>query len=254
MSSTAKNPVKAARTTMEIVEALKEREGAGVTELADHLDMSKSSVHNYLSTLQEDEYVVKDGSEYRVGLRFLDLGVHARCRRTIVDDVRREVDALAEDTGELVNFMVEEHGYGVYVYRNYGDQAVKVDARTGDRVHLHNTALGKAILAHFPEERVEAILDRHGLPQTTEHTVTDREALFEELDEVRERSIAFDREERLEGLRCVAAPVLRDGEVVEGAVSVSGPRSRLQGERFETTVPEKLRDTVNVIDLNVTYS
>lgn len=56
-----------------------------------------------------------------------------------------------------------------------------MDPNTGHRVHLHNTALGKAILAHYPRERLEAILDRHGMPQTSEETIIDRGGLFEEL-------------------------------------------------------------------------
>jgi DNA-binding IclR family transcriptional regulator len=114
--------------------------------------------------------------------------------------------------------------------------------------------MGKAILAHLPESRVHEILDRHGLPEKTEQTITERDALFEELSEIRERGVAFDREERLSGLRCVAVPILSNSSRVEGALSVSGPTSRMQGERFESELPERLRSAANVIELNITYS
>jgi DNA-binding IclR family transcriptional regulator len=250
----AKNPIKAARNTLQIVEALKRLDGAGVTELANELNQNKSSVHNYLSTLEEDEYVRKEGTEYHVGLRFFEVGAYARHQQLIYKIGQPEVRNLAEQTGERANLLVEEHGKGIYLCKEAGDQAVQVDAHVGSRVYLHNTALGKAILAHMPDEQVEAIIDRHGLVKTTENTVSSRAELYDRLEEVRERGVAFDREERLEGLQCVAAPILRNNDTVAGAISVSGPTSRLQDERLEETLPERLNAAANVIELNLSYS
>ena len=251
--SGAKNPVKSAQTVLRIVEALRELGGAGVTELAEHLDLPKSSVHNYLSTLECEAYLRKDGHTYRVGLRFLELGTFARHQRPIYRVAKPEVSRLAEESGELANLLVEEHGRGVYVHRETGRRAVKVDSYIGHRIYLHNAALGKVILAHFPEERVDSILDRHGMPQTTPKTTTDRNALFAELAEIREEGVAYDREERLEGLRCVAVPIVSREGGVEGAISVSGPTSRMRGERFEREIPNMLTSAANVVNLNVTY-
>ena len=254
MTSKASNPIKSTKTTFRIVEALKELDGAGVTELANHLDLPKSNVHNYLSTLEEEEYVVKEGTTFHVGIRFLELGAYARSRRELYEIARPEMDKLAEEEGELVNLLVEEHGRGTYVYRVAGDDAVQVDAHVGTRVYLHCTALGKAILAHMPEERVEEIIDHHGLPKVTENTITDRDALYERLERIRERGIAFDREERLEGLHCAAAPICSDTDRVLGAISISGPTTRIQDERLEEEIPALLEQATNVIELNVTYS
>ncbi|XVH33434.1 IclR family transcriptional regulator (plasmid) [Haloferacaceae archaeon DSL9] len=249
----AKYPVKATRVTIRLLETLRDLEGARVTELANELDYPKSSVHNYLSTLQEQGYVVKRGNEYHLGLQFLELGSFARHQRRIYEVARPEVTSLAQETGELANLLVEEHGQGVYIYRESGHKAVKVDSYTGQRVHLHNTALGKAILAHTPREYVDRIIGKHGLPKTTEKTVTDRDELYRNLDEIRERGIAFDDEERLNGLRCVAAPIRNKNDRVEGAISVAGPSSRFTDDRFEKEIPELVRNAVNIIELNITY-
>lgn len=254
MSPKATNPIKSTKTTFRIIEALKELDGAGVTELAEHLELPKSNVHNYLSTLEEEEYVVKEGTTFHVGIRFLELGAYARSRRDLYDIARPEMDKIAEKEGELVNLLVEEHGRGTYVYRVAGDEAVQVDAHVGTRVYLHCTALGKAILAHMPEERVEEIIEQHGLPKITEKTITDREALYDRLERVRERGVAFDREERLEGLCCAAAPIRSDSGRVLGALSISGPTTRVQGDRLEEEIPSLLEQATNVIELNITYS
>lgn len=254
MTNEAKNPVKSVVTTFEILQTLRRLDGAGVTEVADRLDLPKSSVHNYLSTLKQEEYVTKEGSEYYVGLRFLDLGRYARQRNDLYETARPELKTLADETGELVNLLVEEHGRGVYVCRERGDQAVNVAASTGNRVSLHNTGLGKAILAYLPEERVDEIIDEHGMPAETEHTVTDPSELKADLEDVRNRGVAFDREERLSGLHCVAVPLLNQSDEPIGAISVSGPKSRMSGERFGSDIPARLERAANVIELNLTHA
>jgi len=250
----ARHPIKATKLTFQVLQGLKELNGAGVTELADHLERSKSSVHNYLSTLREEEFVVKEGTTYDIGLRFLDLGSYARNKTELYSIAKPELDTLVDETEELVNLLVEEHGRGVYLYRGKGSKAVEVDSYIGHRVHLHNTALGKAILAEMPDSEVQAIIDRHGLPATSENTITDREELFDELETIREQGVAFDREERLPGLRCVACAVTDNRGNIAGSVSVSGPTSRMQGDRYSEEIPEKLEHTANVLSLNLSYA
>jgi len=250
----AKNPIKSTETTFRVIEGLQALDGAGVSEIAEYVDRPKSTVHNYLSTLEQEEYVVNNDGEYEVGIRFLELGAYARNRRQIYQIAEPEVADLAEETGELANLLIEEHGSGTYLQRARGEQAVQVEAHVGTRVSLHSTALGKSILAHLPRSRVDEVIERHGLEPTTPRTVTDREALLDQLDEIRDRGYAFDDEERLRGLRCVAAPILSTDDRILGAVSVSGPSHRIRDEHFRKTLPKRVLETVNVIELNVTYS
>jgi IclR family acetate operon transcriptional repressor len=252
-SSMKKSHVKTARTTMRIIEAVREQNGGGVTEIADYLDMSKSNTYKYLNTLADDEHLVKDDGEYRIGLKFLDLGEHARNRQKIYMIAAPKIQELANETSETANLMIEEHGMGVFLLKADSSQAVNLDTHAGMRVYLHTTALGKAILAYLPQQRTKAIVERHGLPRMNENTITDRGKLFEELETIRERGYALDDEERLEGLRCVAAPVLTTDNTIIGAISVSGPTSRLEDERFRNTLPEKILKMKNVISLNVEY-
>jgi DNA-binding IclR family transcriptional regulator len=254
MGETAKHPVRTSERTLEIMEALQELNGARVTELASHLDTGKSTIHNHLSTLLEHEYVTKEGDEYRLSLRFLTLGGYTRSQMRLYRVAESEVKRLATETGELVNLLTEEYGRGVYLYRSKGERAVDIDTYAGKRIYLHNTALGKAILAHTPEERVGEIVDKHGLPRESERTITDRSELREELDRTRERGYAIDDEERLPGLRCVAAPIEREDGGVYGAISLSAPVSRMKGPRFEEEIPEIVQSATNVVELNLNYS
>jgi DNA-binding IclR family transcriptional regulator len=250
----ANNPVKSTNRSLLILEALHELESAGVTELADHLGMNKGTVHHHLSTLEEQAYVVNDGSSYRLGLRLFEMGIQTRRLTPVYAVARDDVDRLAEETGEMANLMVEEHGRGTYVYISRGDKAVKLDTKVGTRQYLHTSALGKSILAHMPRERLEAVIQRHGLPAETPNTVTDRSVLMDELERIRETGVAFDGEERAEGIRCVAAPITDNRDELVGAVSVSGPSSRIKGERFKEEIPEMVESTATVIGINVSYS
>lgn len=250
-----KTTLQTTENTIRIVKMLKRLDRAGVTELATHLDMSKSTVHDHLATLKEHDYVTKhDDGTYGIGLGFFEMGEYARKRRKIYEIARPEVKALAEETGELANLLVEEHGRGVYLFRARGEKAVTLDTHTGKRRYLHNTALGKAILAYLPEERVHEILDTHGLPAATTNTITDRSMLFEKLEENHERGVAYCGQERVEGLQCVAAPILSNDDRVLGAVSVAAPTTRMKGRRFEEEIPELVLQAANVIEINVTYS
>ncbi|WP_416841732.1 HTH-type transcriptional regulator XacR [Haloferax sp. DFSO52] len=249
----AKHPVRTTEKTLALVDELKHRGPCGVTELANNLDMGKSAVHNHLTTLQKHGYVLKSGDDYRVGLKFLEIGGHSRKSMELYQVAEPEVKTLAAETGELANLLVEEQGMGVYLIRSKGDKAVDLDTYAGLRTNLHTTALGKAILAHLPESRVDEIIEQHGLERKTPKSIGTRDELFEVLEEVRERGYAIDDGERLEGLRCLAAPIKSSSGGVMGAISVSAPASRVSDDDLHGKLPERVLSAANVIELNINY-
>ena len=231
-----------------------DRRAASITELADHLDLTKGTVHNHLSTLREHRFVVKEDDRYELSLRFLIFGEYVRNNDILYQIGEPEVQELAEETGEIVHLSTEQHGLSMKLCKIHGENAV------GERFHvvklqrpdyLHYTATGKAILAFLPRTRVERIIDEYGLAEMTDNTITDRAALFDELDATRERGYSLNDQEEVEGVRAVGAPVRdRTGRVL-GAVSVSGPVSRMQDERFRDVLPETVKNTTNVIEANI---
>lgn len=249
---TANNPIKSLQTSINILSEIYRSGGATMTELSDSLSITKGTVHNHLTTLEENGYVVRDGGTFNLGIKFFQFGEQVKARQPVYDSSKAEVDKLARQTGELTNLMIEQHGRGYYLYRAVGEDGIRLPEATSAEF-LHNTSSGKAILAHLPEDRVREILDYHGLPRTTRHTITETETLLEKLESVRERGVAFDEEERASGIRCVAVPIVVEG-VPQGAISLSGPTSRFEGDYYRTKLPKLLRDTVNVIEINMTYS
>lgn len=246
--------VQATETSFAILETLQSLGAATLTDLSQELELPKSTLHNHLWTLIKNEYVVKEDKKYHVSLKFLQFGDKARKRRLAYNVARPKVDELSEKTNEIANLVFEEHGRGVFVYRSKGSEAVQMDTHAGKRVKLHATAFGKTILANLSEERVEEIIEKHGLPVRTENTITDKESLYNELDQVAEQGYALDDEERLNGLRCVSAPIVADENKVLGAVSISGPASRIRGDLFHEELPTTVKNTASVIEINITYS
>ncbi|WP_101295592.1 IclR family transcriptional regulator [Halegenticoccus soli] len=238
--------VRTTTTSLRIVEALRELDGAGVTELANRLDISKSAVHKHLTTLHRLGYVRREGNTYQVGLQFLHLGLYARDRLPVFETGRDAVERLAEATGHATNLMVYDGGYGVYVRHipGGGDDPI----REGERVYLHATAAGKAILAFLDEGERRSVLERIGLPEMTEKTITDRARLERELRSVRDQRLAFDREEYAEGYQCVASPVVGPDGVTAAAVSVSGSMDRMTGKTLEEDVTGLVVSTAKSIE------
>lgn len=249
-----KRRVKSVETTFSIIETLKDSDGRTLSELSTELDMAKSTVHRYLQTLLYGGYIVKEGSEYHLSLRFLELGDQASSRKRGYSIAREKVEELAEETDERAQFIVAEHGQAVYVHRKAGSHAVKTDPGIGKRIGLHTIAAGKAIIAEWPDEVIEEFVSTRELRSETPHTVTDLEDLMTEVEEIRERGYGVNKQENIEGLRAVGAAVCDQHGRPIGAFSVSGPTNRMKGEWFGQELPDLLLGLTNEMELNLRYS
>lgn len=252
LRDTPKHALETTERSLEILETIERLEGATVTELATECSLAPSTVYKHLVTLRSRGYLNERDGTYHVGFRFLNLGEHARRRiegRQLIEETVRELTA---ETDEEVDFTVEDHGRVMTIMESYhkwvkyGDDggAERYRARIGSYYRMHSTATGKAILASYPRERVEAIVDAWGLPARTERTITDRGELLEELGRIAERGYAVDDREYADGLRSVGVAVNGPDGGVVGAISVSGPSYRLHGEVLRTTIPDAVRDAV----------
>lgn len=255
MAKETKYPVKTTEKSFDIIEFLKQSGCSGVTEIADGLDLHKSVVHNHLNTLQKRGYVSSTpDNKYKLGLKFLDLGGHIRNEMELFKISKETVKQIANETAETAILATAEDGLCVHLHRVNGSEAVNpviIDTHTGLREHMHNTALGKSMLATHTDEEVDRIVDDHGLPSTTENTITDYQELKEEIEEIRESGIAWDDEERITGLRAVAAPIMTPNDRMLGSICVVGPRSRFSGDVFREELPTTIKKATNIIELRV---
>lgn len=245
-------PVNSLRTTFRIIEAMS-REGVGISELARNLDIPKSTVHDHVVSLRELGCLVEEDEKYRPSLEFLRLGELTKNQIEVYQASKDQLDRLADETRDFVSLVVEENGKAVICHTNVGDESIPVNVYGGIRMHMHTTAAGKAILAFLPPERVERILDQHGLPALTDNTITDKDELFEELDEIRDQKYALDDEERLIGVRSVGVPIIDRQEKVRGSLTIYGPAKLISDELFKEEYPQLLLSSSNITEVSINY-
>lgn len=243
------NRIQAVVNAFNIVESLEKLDGATVSELANHEGIPKSTAHIYLKTLYDIGYIIQDGATYRLSLRFLKHGGYARHRLNFYQAAKSQIDKLSTETGEVVDIGVEENGKRVLLYKSEGPEGVTQKPTTGEYTHMHMTALGKALLACQSDKRVEEIIATHGLPPATEYTITDRKALFEELETVRKQNFSIEDQERRNGIKAVGVPIRDDHNKAIGAISISGPMSKLTNERITNDLLGQMRNAANIIEI-----
>lgn len=200
------------------------------SEVAEYLGVAVSTVHKHLQTLLENGFVVKRDGRYVLGLRLYHLGTKAKRRDTSFLLAREKTAEIADRTSEVVNFSVVENGRAITLFDSLESGSLP-GFESGQYFHLHGSAAGKAMLSEMPRDRVERIIDQWGLPRLTENTITEPEALFEELETVRKRGYAINTEEAWERLKAVAVPVRKPDGSVLGAMDITGPTERLSYER-----------------------
>lgn len=240
LSASSSRHVKSVRTAFGLVGILQERDGATVAELVDELDLARSTVQNYLSTLESMGYVVEHDGTYELGLRFLTHGIAAQNRLPIRRSIRRVLADVAEETSLSAWWVCEELGRGIFVDGVTPEGGSEIYGRVGKRSYLHTHAPGKAILASLSPETVEAILDHHGLPVYTKHTVTDEDELFEQLDRIRSQGYAFTEGEVALGVQSVGVSLNGPGDRTH-AIGLFGYSHDLGGDCLDEEIPRVLK-------------
>lgn len=245
MTDTPAAGVKATQTSLDVLKEIKVRNGATLSEIVDALSLARSTVHSHLRTLIENGYVVREGSTYKLGLYLLHMGVQARNRSPHFRVAKEHVDRLAGETDLEVDFTVEENGREITLYDATGGTETS-DIQVGSCFPLHNNASGKAILAELSPDRIDSIIDRWGLPATTERTITDRESLLAEIEQVRNQGYAFNEQELLDGYSAIGMTATFPNGDRYGALAIGGPAYRIEYE--EDQLVDRLASTVEDVE------
>lgn len=211
---------------------------ATLSELAARSGLPAPTIHRLVRTLLDGGYVRQEASRaYALGPALVRLGEGAG--RLLGAWVQPVLTALVEATGETSNMAMLDGDRVVYLAQVPSKHSMRMFTEVGRRVHVHCTAVGKALAAQLPEAEVRALLARAGMPAQTSNTLTEPETLITHLAGVRGQGYATDEGEQELGVRCVAVPVLDAPARV--ALSVSGPDARFTPEVRDRVVPVMLR-------------
>ena len=193
-----------------------------------------STTHRLLTTLQRRQFAqFEDGdASWHVGRRAFAVGSAFVRRRHFVQPAVPIMKRLRNETREMVNIAVPDDGEVVMLAQVESREVVRAINIVGGRAPITACALGKALLATYAAEEVRSLIQRHGLPAATEHSITDAAELDTQLAHAREHGFATDVEEFLPGLHCAAAPLFDSNGDAIAALSISGIGARVATERL----------------------
>ena len=208
-------------------------EGTSLSIAAQQTGLPVATAHRILTTLQQERYARFDAERrsWFVGVQAFVTGNAFARHRGLVEMARPRMWALMEEIGETVDLATEDGGEALYLVQIEGRQGMRVIARSGARVSLHCSAVGKVLLSAMPEERVRRIFATRAMARLTPKTLIGFEALHEDLLQCRRQGYAIDNHEHSVGIKCVASVIYNEYAEPFGAISISGPALRISDQR-----------------------
>lgn len=238
------SPVKSAERTVAILETLAASPTRlTLTQLQERMGYPRSSLHALIRTLRELKWVEADeaGSSFGVGPHALLAGTAYLDRDPALPLAFETLEDLRAEIGFTVHYARRDDDQVLYLASREARDAKHIVSRVGRKLPAHLTALGQALLAQLTGDEVEKILPAK-LVAFTPQTITSRSALQKELELVRNRGWAFEREQGTTGVACVAASV--DYRIpATDAISCSLPADLAVGADLDRIVDALVRHT-----------
>lgn len=226
---TAQNTIKSLDRAMAVFEYLSDSQGMPLTMLADETEQSPATVYRILVTLEGRGLVEFDHEEqlWYIGPRAFVIGAQFLRRTSLVDRARPIMRRLMEATGETANLGIEKEGKVLFLSQVETHASIRAFFPPGTLSPMHASGIGKALLAHMHSDQLDRFLAATDLQAFTEHSITGRAELLDNLRVIRDRGYSVDNEEKNDGMRCIAAPVFDTNQEAVAGISVSGPTSRV---------------------------
>ena len=232
------NTIKSLERAMEVFEFLSEGQGMPLTQLATELNQSPATVYRILVTLEKRGLVEFDhvAQLWHIGPRSFVIGARFIRRTNLVERARPIMRKLMEDTGETANLGVQQEDSVLFLSQVETQANIRAFFPPGTLSPMHASGIGKALLAHMDELRLDTLFSKTQFKRFTGYSITEPTALRAHLSDIRTKGYSIDNEEKNTGMRCIAAPVFDfNGEVIAG-ISVSGPTCRIEPARLEELI------------------
>ena len=218
------------------------REATPLSKLTETLGLNKTTVFNLAESLVVLGFLMRTRNPkgYKLGLRCLELGRHVSKNLPILELSRPILRELCQSTGEAVNLAMPYFQEAILVEALQSQLGVRATAYAGARSNYHSSACGKVLLAFFPEERREWVLNNIEFTKLTQFTITDRGELEQQLEDIRVKGFASEVQENELGASCIAAPIFGPFDEVVASILVAGVVHRMSPERVALISSELL--------------
>lgn len=245
-SNEARYNIRVLDRALTVLELLSDGRSRTALEVSKGIELNQSTTFRLLSTLTYFNYIRKDDlDKYTLGIACLEL---ARAYQAS-NDLRKisilEMEKLRDGLKDTVHLAVLSRMEVVYIEKLPGLHPLSLlGSQVGGRSPAFCTGIGKALLAYQNVEQIRAYYSRHELRQFTPNTITDINKLLEDLSQIRNNGYSVDDQEHEAEVCCIAAPIFNLDKKVVAAISVSGPRTRMDPVRENTEVIQKVKETV----------
>lgn len=209
------------------------------TELLTRSPFPKATLYRFVQVLTKEGMLSFDPERqtYAPGLRLVRLAHAAWQTSSLAPVARPYLDQLSAELGETVHLAQLDHSQVLYVDKRNARRPIEMYSQAGKVGPAYCTGVGKAMLAFLPEDELAPILAQQSYHRFTDTTLTDAEALRAELEAIRTRGHAYDREEHEPGIICIALPILSRAGRVLGAMSVTSSTERASYDDLDTWLP-----------------
>jgi DNA-binding IclR family transcriptional regulator len=225
----------------------------GISEISRELDLSKSTVHGLISTLESNRYLEKsDNGKYRLGMKVYELGLAYQANAHLGTVAEPLIKALTAKYKQSVHVAIYAGKTAVFVISSNAGNSHVIFPRIGTGMSAYCTGVGKVLLAWQPENHIEEYLQYENLLPYTNNTITDPQKLREELKQVKKRGFAVDREEAVMGICCIAAPIFGSANEIIAALSVSGEVKLILDDKFEDCILD-VKHAAQTISIGMGY-
>ncbi|MEA4846323.1 MAG: IclR family transcriptional regulator [Clostridiaceae bacterium] len=221
--------------TLQIIEYLSQKGEVSVKEVAEYIGENKTTAHRFLSSIKHEGFLEQnsENKKYKLSLKLFEIGnkiVDTLDLRMIARPILNELSAHSLQT---INLGVLNKGDIVYIDKAISGNNLRLDSPIGGRDSAHCTAMGKSILAFLSKGMQENYVNEYGLSMRTSNTITNPADFYKELDLIKQRGYARDREELALGIECVAAPIFDNFMYPIAAISISMPNNLENMRRME---------------------
>ncbi|MCL2867029.1 MAG: IclR family transcriptional regulator [Clostridia bacterium] len=209
------------------------KENHTVTELANGLRISTNSVFRILKELESRQYVKRDAvnSSYKLTGKLYFLGNSLKSRFSLVNETADAMRVVRDQTMETVILTIlTPDMLTLLVEQVESPFPIKFSASIGNTYDSYSTATGKCMLAFSGDAVIKRYLDGVKLEPKTLNTITSKKEMYKELTAIKENGVAYDNEESVLGLKCIACPIISSLGKLEGAVGISGASFRMTNE------------------------
>ena len=235
--SAPKYPLKSLEKTLTVLETLvSSEESLSLMEISSASGLGKGNVHRILDTLRANGYVRQDSPnrKYGIGVKLIELGSKIKLEAFLRSIVLAPLEDVFHQCNETVNAAVLEANQIKYIVRLEPEHYLRVSIKEGTRFPAHTTAIGKVLLAMLSDKELQEIYPSDdALKKLALDSYVSLDAVLKEVRRVRRTGLAYDYEETILGVHCVAVPIrnLPNGTLL--AVGISGPKARMTPKKIE---------------------